>query len=413
MKAHPPLQIIAPNRRQHREALVDFWSKIFGFGSDGRYFTGQAFCRAGYLDGSHYDWDTSRIGLVDGQIVTHYGVWGYGMRVGSATVRCGGVGAVSTHPDFRKRGYLMKTANASIDAMRAGGYDLSLLFGIDGFYDRLGYVRVFSYHQHYLKTADLPTEKPEAAARKFKLVQREDTDRLYNHTFAGFTGTAVRPTFTKAGDIRGEAFRWSDGRGRLAGYVYIKHDEANRRMKCFEAVGEPTQVLRVLGQLTRKHGCVELELLNQPIHTPLMQRVRRGRHEVATVFNPNGGPMTRTLNLHTTLTKIAGELHARLRGSSMAKWTGTLRIDDGQEKASLRITPSKVTVASPAPGAKTAKATAHTIKTRGHAMQLVFGTDASEVLMREAKMKATGDAAALVAALFPNQDPMLLTFDHF
>ena len=40
-------------------------------------------------------------------------------------------------------------ANASIDAMRDGGYDVSLLFGIDNFSDRLGYVRAYPNEQHY------------------------------------------------------------------------------------------------------------------------------------------------------------------------------------------------------------------------------------------------------------------------
>lgn len=402
----PTLELIAPTRQEHRDALVDLWSKVFGFGETAHYFKGQSFCRDGYLDGSHYDWDASRIGLVDGKLATHYGVWGYDMRVGSATVRTGGIGAVSTHPDFRKRGYLVKTANASIDAMRDLGYDLSLLFGIDDFYDRLDYVRAFSYRQHYLRIDDLPKEKPETVFRKFKLVRREDTDALYNRAFAGYTGTAVRPTFTKAGDIRGDAYGWRDGRGRLAGYVYVRMDDANRRLKCFEAVGDVTQVLRVLGALARKHAGKELEVLNQPLGTPLMREIERGRCEVVTKLNPNGGPMARTLHLSAMLEKIADDLHGRLRDSSLAKWSGTLLVDDRLDKAALKISPRGVAVVAPSK-------TAHTIKTRGHAVQLVMGIDAPEKLIAGAKMKTTGDAAELVAAMFPKQDPMLLTFDHF
>lgn len=401
------LQILAPDPKLHREALIDLWCKIFGFGDTAHYFTGRAICEAGYLDGSHYDWDASRIGVIDGQIVAHYGIWGYDMRVGSAAVRCGGIGAVCTHPEFRKRGYLLRVANASIDAMRDDGYDVSLLFGIDDFYDRLGYVRAFPYEQHYVAVGDLPTEKPGVSLRKFKVVRREDTDRLYNQAFAGITGTAVRPTFRREGDLRkAEGFRWLDGRGQTKGYVYVQLDAENRRLKCFEAVGDPSTCLRVLGQLARKHRFVELELLNQPIRTPLMQAVRRGRCEVATKRNPNGGPMARSLNLSTTLAKIADVLHGRLRDSAMSKWRGSVLIDDGREKVLLRIGARGVTVGEPGK-------TAHVIKTKGHAVQLIWGTEAPDALMHDAAMKASGDAAALVAAMFPAQDPMLLTFDHF
>ncbi|MEM7626186.1 MAG: GNAT family N-acetyltransferase [Planctomycetota bacterium] len=400
------LQILAPNRREHRDMLVDFWSKIFGFGDTAHYFNGVDFCRDGYLDGSHYDWNASRIGLVDGRLVTHYGVWGYDMRVGSASVRSGGIGTVATHPDFRKRGYLMQTAKASINAMRASGYDLTVLFGIDDFYERLGYVRAFSYRQHYVRVADLPKEKPTRPFRRFKLVRREDTDRLYNQAFAGHTGTAVRPTYLRGGDVRGDGYRWVDGRGRLAGYVYVKLDDRHRRLKCFEAVGDTPQALRILGALARRHGCVELEVLNQPRDTPLLRQLERGRCEVVTRLNHSGGPMARTLNLRTTLEKIVGELHARLRASAYAGWTGTLLIDDGTEKAALRVTRRGVAAAEPTK-------TTHVLRTRGHAVQLVFGTDAPEAVMSNAKSKTSGDAAALAAVLFPAQDPMLLTFDHF
>ncbi|MEL7086888.1 MAG: GNAT family N-acetyltransferase [Planctomycetota bacterium] len=401
------LQIIAPRRREHRDALVDFWSKIFGFAGDStHYFNGREFCRDGYLDGSHYDWDASRIGLIDGQLVTHYGVWGYDMRVGRAAARAGGIGTVSTHPDFRERGYLVRTANASIAAMRERGYDLSVLFGIDDFYHRLGYVRAFSYRQHYLRVDDLPKEKPGAAFRRFKLVRREDTDKLYNRAFAGRTGTAIRPTFTKGGDIRGDGYGWRDGRGRLAGYVYVSIDDAQRRLKCYEAVGDVTQVLRVLGVLGRKHASKELEILNQPRDTPLMREVERGRCEVVTRLNPDGGPMARTLNLPGLLEKMTVELRTRLVSSVLAKRSATLLIDDGTQEAGLRITPRRVSVVQPTQSS-------HAIKTRGHAVQLVLGTDAPERLIAAAQMKTTGDAARWVAALFPAQDPMLLTFDHF
>lgn len=387
--------------------MIDLWSKIFGFGASPDYFRVRAICEAGYLDGSHYDWDASRLGVIDRQIVAHFGVWGYDMRVGSATVRCGGIGAVCTHPGFRKRGILMRVAQAVMLGMHRCGYDVSLLYGINDFYDRLGYRRAFS-HQHYtLRTADLPTEKPAATTRRFKVVRRDDTDELYNRAFAGFTGTAVRPTFRKTGDLRESVgFRWADARGKLAGYVYVEHQAKRQRLRCYEAVGDTTQTLRVLGALARKHGCDAVELVNQPAGTPLMQAVRRMRHEAWSSHNPNGGPMARTVNLRTTLTHIADELHARLRGSTLNRWRGNLLIDDGNEQALLHIGARGVVVGD-------AEQSPHVIKTKGHAVQLVWGTDTPETLMDQAGMKAVGDAAAVVSAMFPAQQPTLLPFDQF
>ena len=99
-------------------------------------------------------------------------------------------------------------------------------------------------------------------------------------------------------------------------------------------------------------------------------------------------------------------LHARLRGSSLSKWRGSLLINDGDEEVLLRSGASGITVGEPVK-------TPHVLKTKGHAVQLVWGTDDPATLMQDAGMKAAGDAAALAAAIFPAQDPMLLTFDHF
>jgi len=91
------LTIVPPDRRQHGEALCDMIAKIFG-GGDG-YDRFRDFCRKVYVLPSHYDWKASRIGLIGDQIVTHFGVLNVQVRIGTALVRVGGIGAVSTHGD--------------------------------------------------------------------------------------------------------------------------------------------------------------------------------------------------------------------------------------------------------------------------------------------------------------------------
>jgi predicted acetyltransferase len=115
----PNLRVIAPDPHQHGNEVVELCAKTFG-----SYFDRRKDLRNWYLLNSHYDWKTSAIGLIDGQIVTHYGVWDYQMRIGSAVVRCGGIGSVATHGDFRKQGLMAQTIPASLQAMRRAGYDL-------------------------------------------------------------------------------------------------------------------------------------------------------------------------------------------------------------------------------------------------------------------------------------------------
>ena len=76
-------EILAPDRADHSEGIYELldrrWNAI------GRQ------CRAGRIAHSHYDWQTSRIGTMDGDVVTHAGIYDLSMRIGSATVRTGGI----------------------------------------------------------------------------------------------------------------------------------------------------------------------------------------------------------------------------------------------------------------------------------------------------------------------------------
>ena len=74
------LIVVPPDPRKHREEMFDLVSKTF---SQGGYFDFMRYCRKGYIDHSNYSYAASRIGLMDGRIVTHWGVWDHRMRIGS------------------------------------------------------------------------------------------------------------------------------------------------------------------------------------------------------------------------------------------------------------------------------------------------------------------------------------------
>ena len=150
------MSIIAPDRSTHANAILDLTSKVFSGWIDYFKFRDRWKNRICY---GHYDWNCSRIGIIDGQIVTHFGVWDYEMRIGAARVRTGGIGVVATHADFRKKGLMVSTTKSSIEAMRDTGYDMTMLFGIDDYYDRYGYVRAWSDESYIVRTEDLPKAK--------------------------------------------------------------------------------------------------------------------------------------------------------------------------------------------------------------------------------------------------------------
>jgi len=403
-KADPGrLELIAPDQRVHGEAMIDMIAKSFG-----RYFHMRDRCRHGYILQSHYDWQTSRIGLIGGRIVTHYGVWGYSMRIGTARVRVGGIGAVATHADFRKSGLMAKTAQETIQAMSQAGYDMSVLFGIADFYHRFGYVRAWPWRRWTVKTEDLPKDKPTVRVRTFKLSQREKWRRqmeaIYNREYAMLTGTAVRPTYRTVGDRRDVCYYWLDRRGRVAGYVAVRRHEDH--LRCHETCGNAEQALRILARLARRQGCREVRFESLPYDHPLCRRLRGGNCRVEYTYQKSGGAMIRTLSLRSTLAKLTAELSRRLKDSHLATWRGRLLIADPREKVVLAVNRSEVRLASD-------KRAANAVCGGEEIAQLLIGADEPGEIIEAGKMKTAGRARELAAVLFPHQHPILMQADRF
>ncbi len=396
------LEVTAPNRRKHATVLIDLIGKVFA--KEAGYYTLCDFGRGILLHGT-YDWAASRIGLIDGRIVTHWGVCGYTMRIGGARVRVGGVTCVATDAEYRKRGLMDRTGRASLGAMRAAGYDMTMLFGIDDFYDRFGYVNAWSPVRYHVNVSELPSGRPGAAPRKFALRTRDDMVAMYNRAYAGLTGTAVRPTFRRAARAKiWEGYAWHDARGAVAGYVVTcRHRGA---LVCVEYCGDAEQALRVLATLAARWRCRDVWFTVLHDDTPLCKRLRRGNCRVETHRKRSGGPMVRTLNLSATLGKLTREFARRLKRSHMAGWRGEVLIADPRERVTLAINRSTVSLA-PARGSR------HGIRGGEGIAQLIIGSDEPGEIVEAAGIRVTGDARTLIEVLFPNQHPRLCALDEY
>jgi len=398
------LRVIAPDSKKDREALFDLVAKTFP--CTGSYFGARdQWCREHYFKQCNYDWAVTRVGYIGSEMVTHYGVWGYEMRIGSARVLTGGIGAVATHGEFRKRGLMAKTVWASIEAMRAQGYGMSVLFGIENFYHQFGYVRAWNETTYTTNLKDMPQEQPTVRLRSFKPSMREDISALYNEENALATGTAVRPTFLHYGfpDKR-LGVLWTDESGTTAGYVIVKLEGA--RLTHFDSAGDPEERMRILTFLARKHGCQEVHFPYIPFTSRLCKRVRQINHRVEARSQRNGGPMICTVSLVNCLTRMTDEFSRRLQNSFADTWSGNLLIADAREKAMLVIDRGQVSVA---PAAETA----HSLQGGDQIAQLLIGSEDPRDIIEANGMTLTGDAAKLCDALFPIQHPVLEWPDRF
>lgn len=404
------LEIVAPDRNRHAEEIIDLCAKVF---SSQGYYDMAACCRESYLLNSHYDWQASRIGMMDGRIVTHWGVWDYQMRLGQGFLRVGGIGLVATHGQYRKRGLMAQTIPPALEAMAQAGYDMSLLFGIPDFYHRFGYLRAWSDTHYLLSLGQLPSEPPAFGVEASPARHTDEMGRLYNRYAAGFAGTAVRPTYPVRGNLIGnwQIHSWRTPAGKLAGYVVTQSPErgTQHRMLVAEAVGRPQDVLAVAAAAARKAGLTEVKFVTLNHEGDLARTLRDGNCRAETFYHRNAGALARIMNLHSTCAKLLPGLSARLADSTMAGWEGHLAVRYGDQAVGLDIARGDISIAKASrPGRG-----AHVLDAGDRLIQLLMGTDQPDEVLCNPAVRCRGDAAALARILFPARHPLLSRWDGF
>ena len=252
-------EILAPDKADHSEDIYELLDRCWNAISRQ--------CRAGRIAHSHYDWLTSRIGTMDGDVVTHAGIDDLSMRIGSATVRTGGINLPTVHPDYRDEGIYAATIQAALDAMYAHGYDMSCTRTepLDRFAN-FGYVLAWPDQETYfIDTEHLPEAAPEIELEEVHvnvIHGRRDLAELHNRWHDGLTGTTVRPTYRRGkcppeDDDPWTAYIFNDKTGRAVGYLYdgpnTEKDHEGRDLRHTDSAGDPEQILRVLGQLARQY----------------------------------------------------------------------------------------------------------------------------------------------------------------
>lgn len=400
------LEFRAPVAREHRDAIVDLSGRIFGSGG---YFRWEDYCRNGYLDGSCYDWDLSRIAMLDGQILGHVGVWRYPMRIGTARVATGGIGIVMTHPRFRQMGIAERTMRATIEAMREAGCSFSVLFGISNYYGRFGYVQAFPDPVAEVPAAGLPEGPPRLKRKAASLLDllraRGEIGRLYDRDYGAQTGAADRPVY------RRKLRDWTvctllEGDSARA-YLATKVDGETLRVNEAAGVDGPGMGWELLAQIRRLAGqarCPRVAFQLGPGH-PLMPYVRRNGCRVHMEYVRDGGAMALLLNLRDALEAMEGELSTRLAAGTRADHRGNLAIRMDDQEVTLRLADGRVRVGR--------GAAADRIEGGPEIARLLLGSEVPREVIDTGGIRCAGDGRALAEALFPARHPYLPKADWY
>ena len=295
---------------------------------------------------------------------------------------------------------MRQTTEALLDGLLAAGYDMSLLFGIDDFYYRFGYVRAWSGRAFRVEVADLPDDDVggiEVCTERYP----DELFALYNLERALATGSAVRAPNPV---ILGQSVLhvWHQ-EGAVAGYVLSETGDEELFVR--EAVGQPNLVLGVSRRQAQLESRAVVEFMSLSAASTLARALRRGTCREIVDHRCNGGALARVVDLKAGLRKLAPELSRRLSVSYYAGWRGVLRLTSSAQSAHLELVGGVVRVIEE-------QHTAHVLEGTG-VVQLLIGTDDPDEPMASGLVRPLGDAAMLARALFPAQHPMESQISRF
>ena len=399
---------IAPDRREHEGMVLGIVGAQWPSVSDA--------INWGRITDSHYDWATSRIGIVDGVSVTHFGVYDLTMRVGVARLRTAGVQLVTTRANHRGHSLMAETAPTAIAAMQANGYSLSVVCHADPagdtLYGRLGYVQAWPETSFSVRVEDLPTGPLGMHLHEYIPGRQPDLAaalaEVYNRDNERVTGTAVRPTFlrTKMPDDGDLGWRWEDEAGRVLGYVHGARTEHPQPGTFWhvDSAGDPSTRLQVLRSLAERYGCTSVFFDRQPVRGPLGRALRRVGCVQRVQHRAAGGWLIRVVDLRSAMEQLVPELAGRLANSGMSAWAGDLVISIGEDPVTLRIDGTSVAVVADGDSA-------HAIRGGQEIAQLLVGTRDPDETAESAGLQLSGDARRLMRSLFPAQDPQMCNED--
>ncbi|MBT4100934.1 MAG: GNAT family N-acetyltransferase [Gemmatimonadetes bacterium] len=156
----------------------------------------------GYIEGDP-TWQPEQTPVVicDKRIVSTLRIWDRQIHLGATPVRIGGIGGVTTHPEYRRRGLATGLMAHAEQVMRSGGYDIGLLFTEipAHFYARLGWHSVpmagFRATWHGEKSMQAQGCLPDSLAVESFEESRdlEEAVVLYQQCNGGRSGTMLRP----------------------------------------------------------------------------------------------------------------------------------------------------------------------------------------------------------------------------
>ncbi|MBN2583833.1 MAG: GNAT family N-acetyltransferase [Planctomycetes bacterium] len=348
---------------------------------------------------------------LDGQAASWADLPYYRMRLGRATLTVGGVAGVGTRPEHRMKGYSRRVLKRSMEVMTEDGLDVSMLFGIPGYYHRFGYRSALSDYTVALSGRMLLGETLRLKARRLPPREHATVLPLYRRTMADLPVAFERSR-------RWERFRHGSvyyvkphvvgfyAGKRLVGYMVL--DDVPDTVRVSElATAAPEHLpslLAYVGRQCRRKVVESAQFYLPPGHPASVAAAERGATFTRHTCDNRGG-MMRVLNLEGMLRALQPELAARWSASALGAANAlelTLQTDIGAATVSLSA-------------AKPSRPTLHGRLRipQDRLMQLAVGHVGARAIAQWPQIHVPARLAAPLAVLLPERPVFILRTDQF
>lgn len=340
---------------------------------------------------------------VDGRIVSFLEVVPRSMYIGRSLLAIAGIGGVVTDPNHRKKGYNRALLDDTIEFMTEERYDLSILYGIPGYYHKFGYEVVMADYYVTLSPPDHPGGWSSFAASAVRKDDLPALCRLYNAQARFRDGNCRRKTMQKP--KRG--LKLCDRKGRPVAYASWRDEEGTMSVRDAAArntaAGE--ELLKVLLITARRNALDHLKI-TLPFGYPLTDAIARRTSMFHRKNTRNKGCMGRITNLPTLAGKMEKEWAYLLGRSEFAGKAANLKLLVDARTLSISYSGGKVTT-------RVTSGKADGSVTQERFAQMLLGYRNLSELADEKDVGFGRGQLRLLEVLFPERCSTLLMPDRF
>jgi len=163
-------------RRDELEDMLVLTSTAFNSTTD-------AFRRI-YEHDPFYDFKLTRVAEHDGRLISYLRAAPRTIWIGRSMVRMGGIAEVCTLPEYRRRGIASELLKDMVRLMSRRGFPVSMLYGRDTFYRRVGWERSSIVRWVRVPPKLLPSYEGAEDVRDFREEDLPDVMYLYDSAYA-------------------------------------------------------------------------------------------------------------------------------------------------------------------------------------------------------------------------------------